>query len=54
VYFDWTVDIFDLAAVAISFGEPPPVWNMKADINRDGIVDIFDVTIVAVDFGKTN
>lgn len=52
--FDWTVNIIDLAAVAVSFGGPPPVWNLRSDINKDGIVNILDVVIVAVDFGKTN
>ena len=55
VYWDWTVDIFDLAVVATQFGRPPPpISDSRADINKDGTVDIFDVVVVAVHFGETS
>jgi hypothetical protein len=52
---DGVVDIFDLAAVAVSFGseEGQPTWNPIADLNNDGIVDIFDLVLIAIHFGET-
>jgi hypothetical protein len=53
INFDGTVDIFDIAMVALQFGRPPPpITDQRADINRDGVVDIFDIVIVATHFGE--
>jgi len=51
---DRTINILDLAFVAVSFGSTPndPEWNPKADLNHDRIVNIIDVSSVAREFGK--
>jgi len=52
---DGTVDIKDIAIVAIAFGSFPghPRWNPQADLYKDGKIDIRDIAIVARNFGKT-
>ncbi len=45
---DGTVDIFDLATIAVHYGEA----NSEVDLNGDGQIDIFDLSIVASNFGK--
>jgi len=52
---DGTVDIFDIATVALAFSSTPndPNWIPVADVNGDGIVDIFDIVVVALHFGET-
>jgi len=50
---DGTVDIFDIVAVALSFGlnSPPAPW--KADLFKpDGVIDIFDIAPIATHFGN--
>ena len=47
---DRTVNIFDLVAVAGSFGQTGA--GLVADINEDGSVNIFDLVIVARNFGQ--
>ncbi|MBR54989.1 hypothetical protein CMK19_14615 [Candidatus Poribacteria bacterium] len=47
---DQTVNIFDLVAVASSFGQTGA--GLVADINEDGSVNIFDLVIVASNFGQ--
>jgi hypothetical protein len=49
---DGVVNIFDLIAVAQSFGLPVPT-NPRADVNADGTVNIFDLIAVAQNFGKS-
>jgi len=51
-----TVDIFDIATVALAFSSQPGDynWNPVADINNDNIVDIFDLVVVALHFGETS
>jgi hypothetical protein len=54
INFDGTVDIFDIAMVALQFGRPPPpITDSRADINHDGLIDIFDIVVVALHFGET-
>lgn len=50
---DWTVDIFDIAPIATSFGSTIGItsYNAAADINHDGTIDIFDIVQVAFVFG---
>ena len=52
---DGTLDIFDIATVALAFSSTPndPNWIPVADINNDGTVDIFDIVVVALHFGET-
>jgi thermitase len=52
---DSIVDIADIYAVAVVFGEAPnsPRWNPDLDINNDGIIDIGDIYIVARNYGWT-
>ena len=47
---DQIVNIFDLVAVASSFGQTGA--GLVADINEDGSVNIFDLVIVASNFGQ--
>jgi hypothetical protein len=51
---DGIVDIADIYAVALGFGETPDRsrWDPNLDINNDGIIDIEDIYIVAINFGK--
>jgi hypothetical protein len=55
VDLDGSVDIVDVALVAIAFGSVPgsPTWNPAADLNYDGRIDIVDVAIVAFWFGAS-
>lgn len=52
---DGSIDIYDIAIVAVTFGSTPvdANWNPNADVNDDGIVDIFDIVVVALHFGET-
>jgi len=52
---DGTVDIFDIAPIALAFGSVRggTGYNALADINRDDIIDIFDIVQVALVYGWT-
>jgi len=52
---DGIVDISDIYAVALGFGETPsrPRWNPDLDINNDEIIDIEDIYTVAINYGKS-
>jgi hypothetical protein len=52
---DGTVDIFDIAPIALAFGSVRggTGYNALADINRDDIIDIFDIVQVALIYGWT-
>jgi hypothetical protein len=48
------VDIFDIVIVAAQFGRPPPpIEDLRADLDINGMVDIFDIVVVALNFGET-
>jgi hypothetical protein len=49
---DGKVDIFDLAAVGLSYGSKPgdSNWNPNADVHKDDKIDIFDLATVGVNF----
>jgi len=48
------VDIFDIVIVAAQFGRPPPpIEDLRADLDINGVVDIFDIVVVALNFGAT-
>jgi len=51
---DGTVNIIDLASVAMAWGTRPgdPRWDPKCDIDENGLVNIIDLTLVALDWGK--
>jgi hypothetical protein len=48
-----TVDVVDLATVAIAYSSTPtsPNWNAAADINNDGVVNVLDLAFVAINYG---
>lgn len=50
-----TVDVVDLATVAIAYGSTPtsPNWNAAADINNDGKVNVLDLAFVAIYYGSS-
>lgn len=50
---DCIINIFDLAAVGLSFGSryDEIIWNANADSATDGQIDIFDLAYVGVRFG---
>jgi hypothetical protein len=50
-----TVNVVDLATVAIAFGSTPTSanWNAAADINNDGTVNVLDLAFVAFYYGTT-
>ena len=52
---DGTVNIQDLAIVAVAYGSEPgdEKWNQIADIDNNGIINIVDITLIAKDYGKT-
>jgi len=52
---DSTVNILDLAIVAIAFGSKPddPNWNQTADMNNDEVINILDLAIIALEYGST-
>lgn len=41
--------------VGIAFGATPsdPNWDVRADVNSDGLVDIFDIVVLGIHFGET-
>jgi hypothetical protein len=49
------VNIIDAVAVAQAWGSEPEDghWNIKADLNHDGIVNILDGTRLSVHWGET-
>jgi len=48
------VNIVDIVVVALEFGHPPPpIVDLRADVNKDGLVNIVDIVIVALHFGET-
>lgn len=55
VNLDGTVNIIDMALVAVSFGTTVgnPLYNPFADINGDGLVNIVDIVACATHFGQT-
>jgi len=52
---DGTVDLYDLAAVALAFGSQPgdDNWNPETDFNQDNLIDIFDLVVVTLNYGRT-
>jgi hypothetical protein len=52
---DCEVDIFDLAAICLSFGSVPgdSNWKPTADFDKSGEIDIFDLVTVMLNFGRT-
>ncbi len=53
--YDWTVNVFDLAAVGGTFGSHigGPGYLDRADLNGDGKIDIRDLVSVARMLGVT-
>ena len=49
---DGAVDISDLVAVAVRFGQTNanPAWDASADMVGNGVIDIYDVVYVASRF----
>jgi len=45
------VDIFDLVAVAIWYGQTVPPAPVTVDITSPGIIDIFDIVAIATNYG---
>jgi len=52
---DKTVNILDIATVAIAFGtrEGDPDWNEMADLDGNDEINILDIAMVAINFGKS-
>jgi hypothetical protein len=52
---DGKVDMRDISAVVVSFGETPtaPGWDPNKDLNDDLRIDIRDIAIACSNFGKT-
>jgi len=50
-----TVDVVDLATVALAYGSVPGIanWNAAADINNDGKVNVLDLAFVAIYYGSS-
>ena len=50
-----TVDVVDLATVALAYGSTPGSanWNAVADINNDGKVNVLDLAFVAIYYGSS-
>jgi penicillin amidase len=55
INYDGIVDISDIYAIALSFGETPdrPRWNPELDVNHDGVIDIADIYTAARNYGST-
>jgi len=49
---DCKVNIFDLAAVGICYGQAPVNQCKNADVNNDGSINIFDLATVGINYGK--
>ncbi len=52
---DGTVNILDIAIIAVAYGSTPidPNWDPRADLNGDSLVNILDAVMLAVNFGTT-
>jgi hypothetical protein len=51
---DFTVDIFDLVAVAAWFGSTIPPAPPNSDIIEDKLIDIYDLVTVAIHYGEAD
>mgnify|MGYP001149041463 CR=1 FL=1 len=62
--FDGSVNILDIARVALAFGTIiledntytypwPELWDFRCDVDHNGKINILDIARVAVDYGKT-
>ena len=56
IVMDYTINKYDLSAAVSYFGqvkgEENSKYNVKYDLNRDGVIDSYDVAMVLVSWGK--
>ena len=56
IVMDYTINKYDLSAAVSYFGqvkgEGNSKYNVKYDLNRDGVIDSYDVAMVLVSWGK--
>ncbi len=50
---DCTVNIFDLAAVGLCYGQSASGNCQKADLTGDGLINIFDLATVGLNYGRS-
>jgi hypothetical protein len=53
---DHRVNILDAVAISLAFDATPSDsrWNIKADLNHDGVIDVLDATRIGLHWGETS